>query len=158
MSVPHGPRLGRAGWTALIALALWGLVHIVGGLSLLVANPADGLETLGPNATDTVPTIPGDATEALLRFHSLNIALGGAAVLTLAGCWWRGQKRWQLDIAVVVAAALDVGLLAFFVIPDILPATQGLIGPILVIVAVAGAIGVHRHTSPHGAIAPAPVN
>jgi hypothetical protein len=142
-----------AGWLALVALVLWGLIHIGGGISLLVANATNGLETLGPNVTGTVPTDPGDAAEALLRFHSLNIALGGAAVLALAVSWWRTRNRWQLDVAVVVAAALDIGLIAFFVIPDVLPASQGLIGPVLVAVAVVGAAGVHRTGRTHTAIA-----
>ena len=145
--------MNRAGWIALTALALWGLVHVIGGASLLVADAGDGLETLGPNATGSVPNEPGDAVEALLRFHSLNIALGGIAVLGLIAAWWRTRHRWQLDVAVTVAAALDVGLIAFFVIPDMLPANQGLIGPVLVIVAVAAVISVHRHPQPSQAMA-----
>lgn len=139
-----------ASWLALIALVLWGLVHIAGGISLLIVETADGLETLGPNVTGTVPSDPGEAAEALLRFHSLNIALGGVAVLVLAVLWWRTRNRWQLDVAVVVAAALDVGLIAFFVIPDVLPASQGLIGPVLVVIA---AVGAHRSGRPHPATA-----
>ena len=135
-----------AGWVVLTALLFWGAVHIAGGISLLIADATDGLETLGPNVTDTVPTDPGDAAQALLRFHSLNIALGGVAVLALAVSWWRERKRWQLHVAVVVAAALDVGLIAFFVVPNVLPASQGLIGPVLVLVAVAGTISIHRTT------------
>lgn len=142
----------RAGWVALTALALWGLVHVIGGVSLLVADISDGLETLGPNVTGTVPANPGDAAEALLRFHSLNIVLGGIAVLALTAAWWRTRHRWQLDVAVAVAAALDIGLIAFFVIPDVLPASQGLIGPVLVIVAVAAVISIHRHPQPGKAI------
>jgi len=138
----------RAGWIALAALTLWGLVHVIGGTTLLVADTHDGLETLGPNVDATVPTDPGDATEALLRFHSLNIVLGGLGVLALAATWWRTRNRWQLDIALAIAAALDIGLIAFFVIPDVLPASEGLIGPLLVAIATAGAIGVHRHRQP----------
>jgi len=156
MSTTNEPSIGRAGWIAAVALGLWGLVHVLGGVSLLVADTSDGLETLGPNVADTVPTNPGDATEALLRFHSLNIAIGGTAVLALTGLWWRSRKRWLLDVAVAVAAALDVGLLAFFVIPEVLPATQGLIGPILVIVAIAGVISLHRHTSSDRPVASQP--
>ncbi len=48
----------------------------------------------------------------------------------------------------VAAAALDVGLIAFFVIPDVLPASQGLIGPVLVVIAIFGVVGVHRHPHP----------
>jgi hypothetical protein len=152
MTITTRPAVSRARWIALAALTIWALVHVIGGITLLVADTNDGLETLGPNAAGTVPTDPGDAAEALLRFHSLNIALGGIGVLALTAAWWRTCNRWQLDIAVAVAAALDVGLIAFFVIPDVLPATQGLIGPVLVVIAIAGAIGVHRLQQPNPAI------
>lgn len=152
MTTPR-PSMSRAGWVALTALALWGLVHVIGGVSLLVADTGDGLGTLGPNATASVPNNPGDTAEALLRFHSLNIVLGGIAVLGLTAAWWRTRHRWQLDVAIAVAAALDVGLIAFFVIPEVLPANQGLIGPVLAIVAAAAAISLHRHPQPSQATA-----
>jgi hypothetical protein len=136
-------RTGRR-WSAPLAaagLVLWGLIHIAGGISLLVADTADGLQTLGPNAADTVPAAPGRAAASLLRFHGLNIAFAGAAVLGLALAWWRYRSRWPLDVAIATAAALDVGLIMVLVAPGVLPATQGLIGPLLVIVAFIGAIG-----------------
>lgn len=134
--------------TALTGLVLWGLIHIAGGISLLTTNTADGLETLGPNAADSVPANPGQAAESLLRFHSLNIALGGLAVLGLAIAWTRSNSRWQLDVAVTIAAALDVGLIVFLVTPGVLPANQGLIGPLLVIIAAVGAIQTRRTPRP----------
>ncbi len=120
-------------------LTMWGVLHIVGGTSLLVVDAVDALETLGPNSTGTVPAVPGETTTALLRFHSVNILFGGVAVLGLAIAWWRQRQRWQLDTALVAAAALDVGLIAFLVIPGTLPAGQGLIGPTLVLIAAIGA-------------------
>lgn len=129
-------------WAARVAMAgllLWGLVHIAGGISLLIANTVDALETLGPNATDSVPAEPGDTTTGLLQFHSLNIAIGGIAVTGLAIGWWRRRTRWQLDVAIAVAAGLDVGLVAYLVIPGILPASQGLIGPTLVAISATAA-------------------
>ena len=132
-------------WAARVAMAgllLWGLVHVAGGFSLLAADTVEGLETLGPNASDSVPTEPGDATTGLLRFHSLNIAIGGIAVTALAAVWWRRRTRWQLDVAVAVAAALDIGLVLYLVVPGILPAGQGLIGPVLVAISATAAIRV----------------
>lgn len=137
-------------WAARIAmtgLLLWGLVHIAGGLSLLVAGTVDGLETLGPNATDSVPATPGDTAAGLLRFHSLNIAIGGIAVTGLVVTWWRRRTRWQLDVALAVAAALDIGLVAYLVIPGILPASQGLIGPVLVAISAGAAFQARTGTS-----------
>lgn len=130
--------------TAMAGLLLWGLVHIAGGLSLLLADPVDGLETLGPNTTASVPATPGDTTAGLLQFHSLNIAIGGIAVTGLVVAWWRRRTRWQLDVALAVAAGLDIGLIAYFVIPGILPASQGLIGPVLVAISAAAALASPR--------------
>lgn len=138
-------------WTASVGLAAWGVIHIVGGVSLLATDITTGLETLGPNATNSVPPVPGEAAERLLQFHSLNILLGGLAVLGLAIAWWRQRTRWQLDVALAIAVALDIGLIAFLVIPGVLPASRGLIGPTLVVIAVIGAIRV-----PQADTAPAP--
>lgn len=132
--------------TAMAGLLLWGLVHIAGGLSLLVSDTVDGLETLGPNATDSVPARPGDAAAGLLQFHSLNIAIGGIAVAGLVVTWWRRRTRWQLHVALAVAAGLDIGLIAYFVAPGILPASQGLIGPVLVAISAAAAIRARNDT------------
>ena len=136
-------------WAARIAvtgLLLWGLVHIAGGLSLLFANTVDGLETLGPNATDSVPATPGDTAAGLLQFHSLNIAIGGIAVTGLVVAWWRRRTRWQLSVALAIATGLDIGLVAYLVIPGILPASQGLIGPVLVAISAAAAIWTRSDT------------
>jgi hypothetical protein len=120
-------------------LAIWGLVHVVGGVSLMVADVADGLEALGPDAADSVPAVPGDTTAGLLRFHGLNVALGGLAVLVLTVAWWRSRRRWQLDVALAIAVALDLGLLLFLVVPGLLPLSDGLLGPLLLVVALVGA-------------------
>lgn len=128
--------------TAVTGLVLWGLIHIAGGLSLLVSDTAEGLETLGPSATETVPNNPGETTGALLQFHSLNVLLAGIAVLALATAWSKQRKPWLLNVAVGIAVAMDIGLIAFLVVPGTLPATEGLFGPLLAIVAAVGAIGV----------------
>jgi hypothetical protein len=63
-SRPVGPARsanGLAAWTALIGLVLWGLIHVAGGASLLLADVEAGLETLAPNAVDPVPARAGDA-------------------------------------------------------------------------------------------------
>lgn len=123
----------------LAALGLWGAVHIVGGASLLVTSTTDGLDTLAPEAASAAPSVPGEGAEALLRFHALNIALGGLAVLVLIVWWARSAVQWRRDVALATAIALDIGLVAFLVGPGLLPAGQGLIGPVLVAVA-AGAV------------------
>lgn len=127
-----------------VVLGLWGVIHVVGGLSLLADGSADALRTLGPSSTDSVPARPGEVTEAVLRFHSLNILLGGVAVLGLSIAWWRSRLAWQLAGALGIGAALDIGLIAFMVVPGILPANQGLIGPVLVAIAAVAVLSTRR--------------
>ena len=128
----------RRGWSeraTLLALGLWGAIHVIGGASLIAASTTEGLDTLAPDANDPAPAIPGDAADALLRFHALNIVLGGLAVLMLIIWWARSQVRWRRDTALATAAALDIGLITFLVAPGLLPVTQGMIGPVLVAIA-----------------------
>lgn len=133
----------RATWAA---LGSWGAIHVVGGVSLLAASTTDGLDTLAPDATTSAPGAPGEGAEALLRFHALNIVLGGLAVLVLIVWWARSQVRWRRDVALATAIALDIGLIAFLVGPGLLPVGQGLVGPLLVVIA-AGAIATNRPTT-----------
>lgn len=122
----------RVTWAA---LALWGVIHVIGGASLLAASTAEGLRTLAPRADTPAPSPTGDAAEALLRFHALNIVLAGLAVVVLTVWWVQSRVSWRRDVALAIAVALDIGLIAFVVGPGLLPATQGLIGPVLVAVA-----------------------
>lgn len=133
----------RATWAA---LGLWGATHVIGGTSLLVASTTEGIDTLAPDAATPAPVAPGEGAEALLRFHALNIVLGGLAVLVLIVWWARRRVRWHRDVALATAIVLDIGLIAFLVGPGLLPADQGLIGPLLVVVA-AGAIATTRPTT-----------
>lgn len=133
----------RATWAA---LGLWGVIHVIGGASLLAASTTDGLDTLAPDAATAAPITPGDGAEAVLRFHGLNIVLGGLAVLVLIVWWTRSHVRWRRDVALTTAIALDIGLIVFLVGPGLLPASQGLLGPLLVVIA-AGAIAATRPTA-----------
>ena len=129
-----------ARWTgpaAAVSLALWGLLHLVGGASLVAMGASEGLNTLGPNASTSAPRDGGEAAEALLHFHGLNIAAAGLAVLLLAFAWHRSHRAWQATVGLGVALVLDSGLLLFLVIPGLLPASQGLLGPGLLVVAAA---------------------
>lgn len=143
---------GSARWPfrlTVAALVGWGTIHVLGGITLLVGNVVDGLETLGPDAKDTVPTVPGEATEGLLRFHALNVLIGGIAVLALTAMWWHRPSSRSLEAAVAVAVALDLGLLAFLVLPGTLPPSQGLIGPVLMAVAGVAAVLTRRADTSH---------
>ncbi len=127
-------------WTrpaAAASLGLWGLLHLVGGSSLIAMSGSAGLETLGPNAPTPAPRDSGEAAEALLHFHGLNIAVAGLAVIVLAFAWYRSNRAWHVNVSLGVAVVLDTGLLLFLVAPGLLPASQGLLGPGLLAVAAA---------------------
>ena len=130
----------RARNVAVGALAVWGVVHVLGGVSLLAAEPADALRTLGPGSGVSTPD---DVMSGVIRFHALNIALGGIGVTILA--WLaHGGRSWAGWSAVAIAVALDVGLLIFLVGPGILPATEGSIGPVLAAAAVIALVAARR--------------
>lgn len=119
------------GRVAAVVLGLWGLLHVIGGASLLFFDGREGLETLAPDAPPPASGTSLEAAAAIVHFHGLNIALGGMAVLALAAWWAMRGQTWQLGVALAVAVALDIGLLAYLVAPGHLPASQGLLGPSL---------------------------
>ena len=128
------------GWTrpaAAVSLGAWGLLHLVGGASLITMGASAGLDTLGPNSPTPAPRDSGEAAEALLHFHGLNIAAAGLAVLVLAFGWYRSHRAWQANVSLGIAVVLDAGLLLFLVAPGLLPVSQGLLGPGLLAVAAA---------------------
>lgn len=143
-------RLGREvfAW----ALGAWGLLHLVGGASLMAMEGAEGLDTLGPGATMPAPDPAGDAAAAVVHFHGLNIAAAGLAVLLLAMAWRRTGKTWQALAAAGLAGILDGGLVAFLVAPGLLPVMQGIWGPALLGLGLAG-YAVHKYGQ---RLAPAP--
>ncbi len=136
--------------TTTTGLALWGAVHVVGGASMVPMSGKEGLDTLAPNATTLAPDPVGESAAALVQFHGLNIALAGLAVLVLAVAWHRTRLQWQVLVAIGIATALDLGLLIFLVAPGLLPPSQGMLGPALLAVALAGyAAHLSRHRPLH---------
>lgn len=128
---------------ALVALGLWGLTHLLGGLSLVVSTgrygPARALEDLATDApASEVPADPGEVVAGLLRFHGLDVAAAGLVVLLLTVLVSR--VRWPLGVStsLVVVLVLDAGLVATFLVPGLLGA-EGLLGPMLGLVALVGA-------------------
>lgn len=149
-ALDRGPT--RARWphrVAVAGLVLWGLVHMIGGAALMVDDTANGLESVGGSALETIPADPGDVVAGLLRFHGINIAIGGLAVLGLTIAWRRRRALWQLNAALAIAVALDIGLLAFMVLPGVMPVGDGFIGPALVLVALIGIVPINRAVPGH---------
>lgn len=127
-------------------LGLWGVLHVVGGTSLVLLDGRPGLETLAPNAPLPGASAPLESVAAIIHFHGFNVAFGGLAVVVLVVWWAKRQASWRLWVAIWIATVLDVGLLAFLVAPGLLPAGQGLLGPVLLALAVT-ALGLTRRTA-----------
>lgn len=127
---------------AIGALALWGVVHIIGG-AVLVATGFQGattaLTTLGTGLDPAPGPVDGAAAaaiEGLVRFHGLNILLGGVAVTALA---IRARTSWSPSMvpALLIVATLDLGLVAFLLLPGVMAVGDGLPGPVLLAVVLA---------------------
>ncbi len=130
----------RTGWGDRVtagSLALWGVVHVVGGLSLVTMTATEGLDSLAPSAATPAGADAGEAVAALLHFHGFDIALAGLAVLALAVLWLRGGAAWQLVVALGLALVLDVGLILYLVGPGLMPLSDGFPGPALLLLAFA---------------------
>lgn len=127
---------------AIGALGVWGLVHIVGGAALIAAGfegATSALTMLGTGLTPPPGPIDGTtatAVEGLVQFHGLNVLLGGIAVTVLA---WRARTSWTKSVApaLLVVAALDLGLVVFLLAPGVMAIGDGLPGPVLLVVALA---------------------
>lgn len=137
----------RRGWrrATLLALGLWGAIHVVGGLSLVIGSIHDGggaaLESLaGSAAPEEVPTDPGPVVEGVLAFHGADIAVAGLAVLWVATI--TARRRWPTGVgpALLLVTVLDLGLVAFLVAPGHTPWAEGLWGPLLLVVAGGSAV------------------
>ncbi len=126
-----------------VALLLWGLLHIVGGASMMAmaaADPLAALRSLGSAApSGDFPTDPGPVTQAVVGFHGLNLFFAGLAVTILSVAWsWRRYPR-GVPTSLLIATAADVGLVAYLLIPGSMKLTDGVWGPLLLVLAVAGA-------------------
>lgn len=124
---------------ALVALSLWGLSHVLGGLSLVVSTarygPAQALADLGTAAPDSeVPADPGEVVAGLLRFHGLDVAAAGLAVLLVTVLVSRVRWPSGVSTSLLLVVVLDVGLVTTFLLPGLL-GPEGLVGPVLGVVA-----------------------
>ena len=136
MLLPTTHHLARA---TVIALTLWGLLHIVGGGALMVAATATdttGLAALG-SAVDVsqLPETPNAVVQALIGFHGMNIAFAGMAVTLLSVGWsWRQWPR-GVPSSLLIAGAADIGLLVYLLGPGYMKLSDGIWGPLLLAIA-----------------------
>lgn len=115
---------------------LWGLLHVLGGVSLLQQLATEGapgaLATLGsavPGAD--LPTFSDEVTVAVLAFFAFNWVWIGllVAVVAVRLNWKNGRVGYWLNLA--VAGAADLGLILFLVAPGLMALSDGWPGPLL---------------------------
>jgi hypothetical protein len=127
------------------SLALWGALHVVGGVLLVVDASHDGgraaLESLGSAAAAAeMGGEPGAVTQAVLGFHGFNLAVAGLAVLALAVTIVRTSWPRGVTTALAVETVLDLGLIVFLLGPGHMALSDGLAGPALLVVGGASAL------------------
>jgi hypothetical protein len=135
MSSRTRTRIGAASYV------LWGLLHVVGGGSLLAAlnaaGPKAALAAMASGVSpEAIPVHADPATAAVLAFHFWNLTWIGALVAGIGAVLnWRGSRPgFWINLALV--AATDAGLFAFLLVPGVLSAAEGSIGLTLGAVAV----------------------
>jgi hypothetical protein len=114
---------------------LWGLLHIVGALALLLQLSAGAgavLATIG-SATPAaeVPAMSGGLAEAVLAYYAWNLLWIGVLVTVVAV-----RFNWRNDPAgfwlnLVVVSAVDLGLVVTLVLPGHMALADGLMGIVL---------------------------
>ena len=130
--------------------ALWGLLHVAGGASLLaqgLADPAAGLRAMATGAgTGAFGNGPGAVTGALFTYHSFNLVWLGLLVTALALVFnWRNSAAgFWLNLSIV--GAVDLGLVWTMMKPGYIPVSQGGIG-VGLFLAAALCSGIARLTS-----------
>lgn len=101
-----------------VAFALWGLLHIGGGASILAAalgDPAQGY-AFYRDAAGPFPPVAG----AILTYFAFLLIVAGAAVLAVAiGLNWR-NSRVGLAANTAFIGAVELGLILFLLLPGYL--------------------------------------
>jgi hypothetical protein len=111
--------------------ALWGLVHVAGGLLQLVTLRQGGggaLTALISSAApvDPATAIPGPAA-AFMGMGAANIAVIGALVTVFALLNWRNDRRayW---VNLLLVGSVDFNLVGFLLAPGVMAWSDGLVG------------------------------
>ena len=114
---------------------LWGLVHVVGGASLLATLRSDGaaallraFATAEPGSVpDAVPAVAG----AVAGFHAWNLLWIGALVVIVALRVRRRDPETALWLNLALAGFADVGLVFALLLPGHMPWIEGSPGLVL---------------------------
>jgi hypothetical protein len=126
---------------AAVAYVLWGIVHVLGGLSLMQAAMAGSdafLQMLTGESFAPTSSERGESfTQEVFAFHAFNICwMGIVSIVVAIRLNWRNVSiGYWINLAVVGLA--DLGLILFMVIPGVIPLSNAWIGPALFVVALA---------------------
>ncbi len=112
--------------------ALWGLLHIVGGAAMMTQESGvDVLALIGTGHASSVPGTTGSLVDAVLTYHSFNLAWLGAFVLGVAALLNWKNDRTGYWINLIVVSAVDLGLIFTTVAPDHMTLSTALPGIVL---------------------------
>lgn len=144
----YAPKIGA------IFYILWGILHLVGGATLLQELSAGGatgvLASLGSAIpTAELPVISDGVTAAVLAFFAFNWVWIGLVVLAVGVRlnWFNNLTGYWLNIS--VAGAADLGLIIFLLLPGYMALSDGWPGPLLwLLAAIFSTIGLLNQNSP----------
>jgi hypothetical protein len=133
---------------ASVSFVLWGLLHVVGGVLILVAaksDPASGYAYYQQHSGTFAPL-----AGAILSYFSYLIACAGvaAAVIAIKMNWHNSQLG--LAINTIVIGVIEVGLVIFLVLPGFTPFAEASPGLLFFVVGIVAG-GMACRSAEHGA-------
>ncbi len=120
-----------------VSYALWGLLHVYGGLLMLRADTREQLGYVSSEAlpTEQIPPTLEPLVHAVVSYHAYNITWFGLfALLVAVFLNWRNSIVGYWANLVVVGAD-DIGLMVFLLLPGHLSFAEVGLGPLLFVLA-----------------------
>jgi hypothetical protein len=118
---------------------LWGIIHILGGLSLLVTVKSEGLNAFFAQIASAspleTPVQDSKVISSVAASHSFNLFWMGlmCCIVAIEGNF--KNKRYAYWVNMGLAGFADIGLIVFSLAPGHLSLAEGLTGPTLWILA-----------------------
>lgn len=133
-------------WIGAVAFMLWGLLHVIGGASILFAlleGPANGYSVY-QNHDGNYTALSG----AILGYFAfLLLCIGGAVFITGLKYNWHNSQT-GLAVNTALAGITDVGLVIFLLLPGFVTMVEASLGLLLLVIgAIAGGIACNSRPS-----------
>ncbi len=120
---------------------LWGIVHLLGGASLLATLQTGGAAAILRDLGSAVPATVSEAVPpiagAVAGFHAWNMLWVGALVAIIAVTVGRRHRDTGLWLNLVLAGCADLGLIFALLLPGYMRLSEGMIGIVLFVLAAA---------------------